>query len=553
LARGELITSSRWSAWTSWKFSPRVVTFIFIALVAFLVWTQVYSTLGNGFSPDSYSYFMLGHNFLTGHGFTSNAINDLAAPAVFPSVSRSFPPLYPILVGLLDRLVGLGLLSGVYLNGLIVLLTAWAFAALCRIISPERWMQLLLVLPIYILCSHDYQDELVAGRPIPLIALFYFVLAIVFLKSIGNDRVRTGFCILSGLLLAAMTLARFDQMIFAFGFPFVAFVVYRISGLKTRESARAAVVVAASFALFYSPWAIRNYLQFGHLFSSNNTVTVLSTEAGILHLFFWKAGGVAPTIFQAPGLWLSERLSYLLRDLLDVLKTSRGLLVLVPALLGIYYKRLSRSELVFTTITAAFILANFMTVSMTPLEDSRYFCLSILMLFVLFFMLVTGPVLSQVPLAKKPVLLIAVVYILFVGAPAVRDASSDVVANGLRPIPQSSIARQVYFDRMHSDLLRAASQTNPAVTDPIVAINYADVFTYYTGLRSLYPLRNASTWDENMKAWAEKWKPDFIIAPQEWVTSHGLDKALVGKSVDDLEILDVRKLATSPILGASDR
>jgi hypothetical protein len=351
-------------------------------------------------------------------------------------------------------------------------------------------------------------------------------------------------CILSGIFLCLMTLTRFDQAVFALAFPFLAFLIYRVLGLDTGKSVRSGALILISFFAFYSPWGIRNIRSFGAFFASNNSITALSTEPGILHLFFWKSGTTVSTIFQTPGLWLSQRITYFLRNVRDLLRSSRYLLLLVPILMEGFYKKLSRNELVFSVITVAFIGASLFTVSLTDYQESRYFCLSVLMLFILFFMIATGPILEKYSKARAPVLVIAMGYIPFVGAPGVRDAFQGVLSNGLQVVPQSTKSAESYYSRMHSDLMRAAAQANPPIPNPIVAINYADVFTYYTGLRSVYPLRNANSWDENMKAWAEKWKPDFIIAPQEWVASHGLDRALVAKSVDDLEILDVRRVRT---------
>ncbi|MDP1108695.1 hypothetical protein, partial [Klebsiella pneumoniae] len=69
-------------------------------------------TFGHQFSPDSYGNFLIGRNLFHGLGFTSPSARDLFVPPVYPVVSRSFPPLYPVLVGAVDRLTGAGIASG---------------------------------------------------------------------------------------------------------------------------------------------------------------------------------------------------------------------------------------------------------------------------------------------------------------------------------------------------------------------------------------------------------------------------------------------------------
>ncbi|MDD5310100.1 MAG: hypothetical protein PHU25_22510, partial [Deltaproteobacteria bacterium] len=79
-------------------------------------WTRLNASPVDLFSPDSYACYLIGKNLFSGHGFSTFAIRDLHDTPAWPLPSRSFAPVLPFLVGLVDWLGGLGINSGVVVN-----------------------------------------------------------------------------------------------------------------------------------------------------------------------------------------------------------------------------------------------------------------------------------------------------------------------------------------------------------------------------------------------------------------------------------------------------
>jgi hypothetical protein len=63
-----------------------------------------------------------------------------------------------------------------------------------------------------------------------------------------------------------------------------------------------------------------------------------------------------------------------------------------------------------------------------------------------------------------------------------------------------------------------------------VAMRIAEEFTYVTGLRTISLPGNCQTVDDNFRAWLVAFKPDYILAEEEWLTQMQLQSWAVGKT-----------------------
>ncbi|MCB0360477.1 MAG: hypothetical protein KDD44_12600, partial [Bdellovibrionales bacterium] len=141
-----------------------VVSGIAVSTLVVWCWAQLLPELGNTYSPDSYALSMLGSALWRDGNYASLGVRDSYGLVQWPSPSRSFPPLFPLLLGPVQYLTGSGIHAGTVLNlGLLpAVLILFCYLGQKRLGVPPPLV--LLAFALFFSGFENFQEEIVAGR-----------------------------------------------------------------------------------------------------------------------------------------------------------------------------------------------------------------------------------------------------------------------------------------------------------------------------------------------------------------------------------------------------
>ena len=240
------------------------------------------------FGPDSWAYYELGQTvFGDFYRFTH-----FRSYWTTSSYAASFPPLFPVAIAVVDRLVDAGARSGVY----VAFLAFGIFALLSELIGRRAfgtaWLGLAMAL-LLLLDGRMLIIELVSGCSIPL-QLVLFALVLLGLLRAGQMSVvgAAGLGILSGLAV----LNRFDAIMLPL---FTAAAVWWLSRRLTL-----ALVLLVGAAVTVSPWIIYSITTFGTPFATDNSGVATSLDPKAHVTEWWPVA--PPTLGDDPGAWLTR-------------------------------------------------------------------------------------------------------------------------------------------------------------------------------------------------------------------------------------------------------
>jgi hypothetical protein len=240
------------------------------------------------FSPDSWSYYELSKSV----GDDFYRIHTVRTFEFLEPYGSSFPPLWPIAIALGRSIFPSGPETGVFLNLAIVVATAACLEWLFRNIVSFRGAGPLIVL--FLLSFRPFREEVLAARSMPLVLLGLTVLAAA-LRHVSKRPVRMA--IVSGLLLGALVMTRFDWLVPAMVLP--------VSTLALLKKGRRLWLLAVygTFLITLLPWIAYSLSHFEEVFVSDNSVVALSAESRYV-LDFVPAE--SPTLFTSPGQWIGR-------------------------------------------------------------------------------------------------------------------------------------------------------------------------------------------------------------------------------------------------------
>lgn len=512
------------------RFSWRGV--VCVTLVFFLLWGSVAPRLGQSYSPDSYGYLLLGRSLARDFRYESAAIRDFHGVRTAPQPSRSFPPAWPLLLALMQRLAGGGAEVAVY--AVLLTLAALVIAAwvLARAVAGEHPGLIFLALPLFFGVCDPFQNELAAGRAIPLTLVVFLLVLAGFIRSLAacpSWRLAAGI----GAGLTLMFLTRFDQL------PFCGLLALLTGFLWIRRHGwtrtRGPLLMMAAAALgLWLPWGLRNLVVFGTPFASDNGDTARSLYTD-LSAISWFAPGHAPgSWITAPGAWLWQRGHYMkmnLRIIFAIHYMGHGLWLAALALGAACWRFLRRDDRWLILATLLHPLAILAAVSLTPFHDFRYFSSSALAC-ALIIALCAHRLAGAFPRLRKAVLAASVLG-LFAGPAAAtwRDFQGPVTWNtALGPVVDPSTG---YYTRMTP---RLQSFIAP---DDLVAAGNADLLAYYIRRNVIYLPRNMAHGDDpDFLDWLAAWRPRFIWMDADWVRRMNL-AAWVIDTQDGMQLLRV--------------
>lgn len=494
-----------------WFLNIENALFVFVRSCYWLVpvtWAMVIVYIsprfGTQYSPDSFAYYLLGTNFISGFGYVSQSIRNfyLHVTPEFYQSSNSFPPLMPVLVGVFEKLFSKGISSGLLVNIFALLAMFHAHYLLSRKIAGEYFWVAFLALPFFIF-NNDSGDsfvaEIVSGRSIPLVALFYTLILLI----ISSQKITINKSFLLGILLGMLYLTRFDSLIFC---------LMVIGFIKVQKITNIRYVV---YGLLISliPWLVRNAIVFGNPFASDNSITTFSTYPLIVQLCWFDQ---IPLLRDNPNFWATQRITYLIDNIKIVsglFAPIGGFVTISLAILGLLLPNISKNIKTYIVIAWLWLLSNIMTISLTPYHDARYFSVSVFVI-------------------GLSALLTAISLILDRGGIELKKNDDAIVCNTHSQKNQwifvvilliSSLCVVNYF--VKSKIKAGDSNSSPyqCLNDgfkdmihksDLVAYRSAEHLSYYSNWRTIYLPLNLAEPDKQFVSWKLKLNVTYAILPE---------------------------------------
>jgi hypothetical protein len=198
--------------------------------------------------------------------------------------SADFPPLWPVVLAIADKLLHTGLNSGY----LVAFLCLAGFMAASELVTRALTGVPAVGLAVagIVVASWWFQVELLAGQTMPMQLLLLSVILYVF---VADGPLRTPRCFMLGILCGLAFLNRFDTLLFA--------IAMIAACAAAAASWRGALVFVAGLLLGMSPWIVYSLVYFGTPLASDNKTVALA--AVVTHTTEWH-GTPLPTLFDQP-------------------------------------------------------------------------------------------------------------------------------------------------------------------------------------------------------------------------------------------------------------
>jgi hypothetical protein len=203
--------------------------------------------------------------------------------------SSAFPPLWPVLVAVVDAVLGTGARTGLYL----ALASFAGFALVSEVIGRRAfgapWIGTATAL-VLLLGPKMVWYEIEGGRTIPLQLLLY---ALVLLGLVARGPITMLRAAAIGFVAGLAVLNRFDAVLLpVFAALFIA--------VLARSPGRVAVAVAGALVAV-SPWIAYSLATFGSLFATDNSGVALLLDPDAFVTDWWPQP--RPTISDDPAAW----------------------------------------------------------------------------------------------------------------------------------------------------------------------------------------------------------------------------------------------------------
>jgi len=241
------------------------------------------------FSPDSWCYYELSKNFFNDfykiNTFINYQFNDVP-------YGTSFPPLYPLVIYVFNKVFNLEIYSGYLANFFICFLTMFILSKISkRIFGNIFWGLFVFITLLY---NQNYIDELISARSIPLSICLFFIMFYLIIK---NDEFGNSSLILLGLIAGLMVMNRFDYMLAAVMMGFI------ISFINSKRKIKSFFIYFFALFIVILPWILYSYNHFEKIFVSDNSRTVILAFNNYV-LDYFPDDTILSTIFNSPKQWL---------------------------------------------------------------------------------------------------------------------------------------------------------------------------------------------------------------------------------------------------------
>lgn len=460
-----------------------------------------------GISPDTWTYYELSRSIFSDF----YRVGTVRQFEIMTDRSLAFPPLFPVLMAVVNAAWGWGILAGAVVNLPVAVATGvllWISAS--RLTGEGLYGILVFAL---LLASPSYLGIVMFGVADAL-AILLFIAAVTICVRPGALRI--GDMIGLGLVGGLGVMARFDMLPAMAVFGVVAAI--RCEG---RLAAAAGVFVLA-FAIALSPWIAYSLQYFGKPFASDNSRAVLLAMRFVLTAYY-SPDDVLPTVWTAPVEWFQALLAKVSSSAIGA---SRAVLeVGFLPLLGIVvaarwlarkgtpgergaplaFGRLSRHPLAPAWIAAA---ALFATVALTGFDDARYFFRIVLVADLALVLALSASVRRQTAIAPRmvPRLLVAAIVLSQAAVSSYLIARKGVAAE---PLSVEKLAAG------YAPIVTAVRSERPRGATVLTDCDFVDPFRFgaLTGLRTIIEPSNLNAC--NLRQIVARYRVDFVLTQDE--------------------------------------
>lgn len=363
------------------------------------------------FTPDSWSYFELSKTI----DKEFYKINTWRQYQYDNGYGASFPPLWPALIWLFNKIFDTGIYAGYYLNFIILVSTFFSIFKLTSRISSEKLFGFFMFFSL--ITSSYYIDEIVSARAIPLSVL----LTTWIIYFITREQVTKKTSISIAILAGMMVLNRFD---FLAPSLLLGFLLLYLSKSKLNL-----LLYYLFLFLIISPWIIYSLHHFNAFFISDNARTVLSSFYTYVNDYY---NFKVPTILDDPLAWLAKSSSNIIMASVGFLKALILLLPFVLLFIFLYWKKqfffVLRKPKYYSAILGLILTfsVQILSIFFTGYDDSRYYSMFFLtMLFFLLSILVNSTSLSELgqnKIIRISLLLCLLISVIFIIKPVLKMA-----------------------------------------------------------------------------------------------------------------------------------
>jgi hypothetical protein len=515
-------------AGTVWGFA--LACLISISLSFVVLWPN----LGSGLKPDSFGYWLIAKSFFTNKPYHVDAVRDFYLPPELPVPSRSFPPLFPMMIAAWHGVFQSGFSSGVYLNllgliGLILVAALFARHLTGKLVGLSSFGVFL-----FILIDPHFREELIAGTPYP----WHYLLLITSIWTgsavVLNPRRRNLVCF--GAILGLLILLRFDQTLYA---AVALGLVYLLTWRKSRSWKTATLALSQAGVvtlLVISPWLVRNQVVFGTPLAADNAITAKSTETVTVILCAY-VGNRPPQYSDNPKLWWRTKFSHLRNNLGAWFRfyplTGLCLAVSGFVLINRWYG-ISESVKIGIAMALLYITVALLGLSLTPFDHERYY--SPYVFLYLFFTLILldreSPFILQFNRWSGWFMVLTLSFITLCVALPQYESLSKSKAFRWRILPRDENPRRQFFN----DIATKTGLSGERQPKRIVAVQYdsvarldAEAFTSMTDIPSIMLPFNVGSDTPAFRYWLNYWKPDYLLVFEDWVGWLGFPQHVVAR------------------------
>ncbi len=244
--------------------------------------------------------------------------------------NSAFPLFYPFLVACFNKIINLGIYSGIFINILISLFTQFLNFKISKKITGNYYAGFLINILLFL--QPLYIDEILAARSIPLALLLYQTIVCIFLF---NEKIDFKLSAILGIIAGLCTNTRFDSIIPMLAIPFV------ISLKNKKISWREGLLYLGTLLIMNLPWIIYSKIFFNQFFVSDNARATISIDLDFIFFYFSEP---IKTIYDSPLEWIKvlflekiPRISYIF--------ILNGYLLLIILLFFIFSKNDFRKKL----------------------------------------------------------------------------------------------------------------------------------------------------------------------------------------------------------------
>lgn len=493
----------------------RRASLLFTSWAFIVLW--LLPTFGHQFSPDSYGNLLLGRNLFHGLGFTSPAARDLFVPPEYPVVSRSFPPLYPILVGIVDRFSSFAIASGVLVNMAVLAGVVWVLATTFKRFESTLGFAPFFASLLVLALTPSLTNDVAGARALPLTFLL-----VLYATYVAVERDTP---VLLGVTLGLAALARFDTTAFAIFLPI-------LLALMGKHTLRNSAKTYFAMMLVYATWGVRNWLLFGSFFASDNAISALSLTPGMAQLEWYIE--TPPRAWNAVHEWSTQRVSYLVENvhvLVNGTQLFGGLVPLLALAALPFASGLAREKTRwYGAVVLLFVVANLASVSLTSFHDARYFAISAALTFIALAQWACEVISERC----TPHIFIGKWTRLGEAALLTACASCLILVWFFR----TSYVADQYEERANLQQLRELiAPIIPPGSRVATGVGYAESMSYYMGYLTV-STPNGPFFTPAFYDWQRHWRVDFAIVPPTYTMTSEWNDA-VRASLNGWRVVDL--------------